>query len=116
MNTMAVGEGIGFQLQNHEAEVAYNTPLEFPNARADHRLAWKLKNIKIAIKQWRSRKSPEEEKEISIIKEKIDGLELVAELRDLIDEEKEQRLNWKKCIAESEIRKIKDLRQKSRQK
>ncbi|KAI3802930.1 hypothetical protein L1987_31077 [Smallanthus sonchifolius] len=116
VNTMAVGEGIRFQLQNHEAEVAYNTPLEFPNARADRRLAWKPKNIKISIKQWRSRKSLEEEKEISTIKEKIDGLELVAELRDLIDEEKEQRLIWKKCIAESETRKIKYLRQKSRQK
>ncbi|KAI3786013.1 hypothetical protein L1987_45140 [Smallanthus sonchifolius] len=90
VNTMAVGEGIGFQLQNNEAEgirevvqVAYNTPLEFPNARADRRLAWKLKNIKVAIKQWRSRKSLKEEKEISTLKEKIDGLELEAELKDL---------------------------------
>ncbi|KAI3800211.1 hypothetical protein L1987_35522 [Smallanthus sonchifolius] len=51
-------------------QVAYNTPLEFPNSRADRRLAWKLKNIKAAIKQWRSRKSLEEEKEMSI-KEKL---------------------------------------------
>nr|KAJ0212032.1 hypothetical protein LSAT_V11C400167160 [Lactuca sativa] len=79
-------------------------------------VAGKLKNLKEHIKTWRKEMIEKAKKEIVELTEKINGIDLLAELGQANEEQMHSRQNAYKKIMELESRRIEDLKQKSRSK
>ncbi|KAK9075316.1 hypothetical protein SSX86_003639 [Deinandra increscens subsp. villosa] len=80
----------------------------------DRTIQLKLQNIKKAIKGWWVETKAKEEEEWKRLKENLECIERVAERRDLLDREREDRVMLLKRINELVKIKGRDLRQKAK--
>lgn len=85
-----------------------------PSGTADVRLLRKLKNVKRVLKFWRSESKHKETAEQTRLLDNINDLEVMAETRQLTDQERESRKLCRKRVLEIDAIHRKDLRQKAR--
>ncbi|KAK9068551.1 hypothetical protein SSX86_012666 [Deinandra increscens subsp. villosa] len=103
-----------FELQDFDSTVQMAASLPTNGGKPDKRFLNKLKNIKIAIKQWNANRRDVNAIKSAALQLDIDNLDLVAESRILSEQEKSNRISWKKEVSDLEFLARKDLQQKAR--
>ncbi|MFS8026364.1 putative RNA-directed DNA polymerase [Helianthus anomalus] len=85
-----------------------------PESKPDVRLVKKLAFVRSRIKDWRDSMLIKDKEMMSQAEKEVEELEALLEIRDLSEDEGWALAENKKIIAEAELAKVKDLKQRSR--
>ncbi|XP_022040875.1 uncharacterized protein LOC110943434 [Helianthus annuus] len=95
-------------------EVVVDACINFSDTGCHVHLVKKIGMVRSWIKEWRDRMIKKEGEAACVAKEEVEALEEILELRDLSEEEEWVLMENKKVLAEFELPKTMDLKQRSR--